>query len=179
MKKEAPRLPLRSSKNTGGDTQRMLAKLEETGNSWTLLRMLANSPHAFRPRVLLADALLNHSAIPRSITETAILRCAVLVDGRYEWEQHEALALQHGLSDSAIRAIGEGDVSSPEVSSPQRLAMRFCDELVTGRKVADETWSEAQAEWGVEGVCDLLITVAYWAGFTSLIAAALELEPGD
>jgi alkylhydroperoxidase family enzyme len=179
MKENAPRLPLRSSADTEGDTKRVLGKLEETGNTWTLLRMLANSPHAFRPRVLLADALLNHSAIPRTITETAILRCAVLVDGQYEWEQHEVLAKQHGVSNNAIRAIADGDLLSSALSLAQRLAVRFCDELVTRRRITDETWSEAQAEWGTEGVCDLLITVAYWAGFTSLIAAALELDAGD
>lgn len=157
----------------------MLRKLEETGSTWTLLMMLANSPSAFRPRVLLADALLNHAAIPRTITETAILRCAALVDGRYEWEQHEALAKEHAVSDEAIRAIAAGNNSSPALSTQQRLAMRFCDELVIQRKITDETWNGARAQWGSEGVCDLLITVAYWAGFTSLIAAGLELDAGD
>jgi alkylhydroperoxidase family enzyme len=153
--------------------------MEESGNVWTILRMLANSPNAFRPRVHLADALLNKSTLSRTIIETAILRSATLVDGRYEWEQHAATAERYGIGADALRAIAEGDESSSVLSDEQILAMRFCNELVLARDISPETWTRATTTWGTDGVCDLLITVAYWAGFTSLIAAGLRLEPGD
>jgi alkylhydroperoxidase family enzyme len=179
MGEKEPRLPLRSSHDSEGDNQRILSKLEKSGKVWTILRMLANSPNAFRPRVQLADALLHRSAIPRTITETAILRSAKLVDGHYEWEQHAATAERYGINDEALRAIAEGDVTSSVLSDEQKIVIRFCNELVQVRDVSADTWSSAKSQWGTEGVCDLLITVAYWAGFTSMIAAGLRLEIGD
>lgn len=174
-----PRLPIRSSEDTEGETQRVMAKLERSGNAPTIVRMMANSPHAFRPRVLLADALLNQSSIPRMITETAILRCAVLVKAEYEWEQHSILAASHGITQEALGAIANGDLAGASLSSEQQLAILFCDELLVGRDIDDLTWSRALKQWGAEGVCDLLITVAYWAGFTSLIATGLRLNAGE
>jgi alkylhydroperoxidase family enzyme len=173
------RLPLRSSANTEGETQRVLAKLEKSGNGRTLLRMLANSPYAFRPRVHLADALLHRSAIPRNITEVAILRSAALVDGQYEWRQHTEIARSCGLDDACFDAIAKGDRLSPTLTTEQHLAVRFCDELVLNHDVTDKIWDQVLTTWGAPGACDLLITVAYWAGFTSLITAGLRLGPDD
>jgi 4-carboxymuconolactone decarboxylase len=178
------RLPRRSSRDTEDPVQGVLAKFEATSNDLTIMRMLANAPTAFRPFVLLSDALINRGTVPTDVREAAILSCATLTNSNYEWEQHERLAAASGISEAAIRTIRSGDIDAALLTHPQRLAVQITDHLIRSRDLPDERWREAVSVWGDRGAAELLMIIAIWGGLIPLVLLGLDLHtdpdyPGD
>jgi alkylhydroperoxidase family enzyme len=178
------RLPRRSSRDTEDRVQGILAKFEATSNDLTIMRMLANAPTAFRPFVLLSDALISHGTVPADVRETAILQCAVLTGSAYEWEQHVPLAAASGISADAIRAIRTGNIDQAPLTPEQQLAAQIADHLVRDGQLPDEPWREAVLVWGNRGAAELLLIVAIWGGLIPIVLRGLDLHtdpdyPGD
>jgi 4-carboxymuconolactone decarboxylase len=171
------RLTRRSSHDTEEPVQGVLAKLEATSNDLTIMRMLANAPTAFRPFVLLSDALINRGIIPADVREVAILTCAALTESNYEWEQHAGLAAASGLPEATIRTLRGGDIrAAAMLPPPQRLAVVIADHLVRSRHLPDEPWREAVNVWGERGAAELLLIIAIWGGLIPIVLGGLDLH---
>jgi 4-carboxymuconolactone decarboxylase len=170
-------VPRRSSADTGGEVARVLAKLEAGGNDLTITRIVANMPGAFRPFVLMADALFNRVSLPPLIRETVVLWLASRDGQSYEWAEHEPIARQAGVSDELIDALRRGQADP--VTSEQRLAIDLAAQLVGTRRVSSSTWTAAEATWGLPGLLELVLSIGWWHGLVPVMLDALDLAEPD
>lgn len=172
-----PALELRSSADTEGDVKRILGKLETTGNDLRVVRYVANSSTAFRPFVLLSDALISSSTLPAAVREAVVLHLAVTKQSAYEWYEHQRIGRAAGLDDSQLEAIRAGKEEADSFSEAQLLAIAVADEMMAGGGLGRSRWEAAIAAWGIEGAMDLVLSVGWWGGLVPLLLEALDLQP--
>lgn len=170
-------LPRRTSQDTTADVQRVLAKLEPTGQDLTILRLLANSSHAFRPFVLFSGALLNRATLPAPVREAVILAMAVADGTSYEWAEHVPMATEAGLSAEQIEAIRVGDLAS----LPEELlfGIETATQVRAGIGVSEADWQRMVTSWTQEGALDLVLTAGWWGGMIPAVINALGLTGDD
>jgi 4-carboxymuconolactone decarboxylase len=170
---------LRTAADTDGDVQRVLEKLEATGQNQTILRLAANSPTVFRPFVLLANALVNKATLGDSEREALVLHLATKERAAYEWDAHQGPATKAGLTDEQIALLRTGEaLQHPDAfTASEFLAVRLGNQIVEGGSLSEDDWAEATAAWGAEGALDLVFSVAWWAGFVLVFTRALDLRP--
>ena len=175
-----PLLPLRTSADTSGEVQRLMAKFEARDNAPDIVREIANSERAFSLWVAGIDALMYRAALPAPDREAVILRLAARARSGYAWRQHEVMAARAGLSPEAIDAIAalDGHERLAGVLTPaQRLAVAIADSVTVddGDGISDEMWDRARRTWGDEGAFDLLSSVAWWGGLVPLLIRMFRL----
>lgn len=173
-------VPRRSAADTEGEVQRVLTKLEGNGQDLTILRIVGNSAHAFRPFVLLSDALLNRSVLPAPIREVAILWMAKERGVPYEWAEHVPMALRYGVTQEQIDHLASGEpLGSGPFTDEMLLAVRIAGGLLERNGVSEQHWADGVGRWGVEGMLDLVFAVGWWGGFVSTVLEALGLTEPD
>lgn len=166
----------RSSADTEGEVQRVLSKLEEGGNDIKIMRLMANSPNAFRPFLLMSISLMERAALPPIDREVAILRLAALLDVEYEWREHVPLSDKAGVTEAQRDAIREGRTDDPELFPPsQRLAIRIAETVLEKRSLPTEMWDDACAMWGKEGALDVVLVTGWWGGFVPTVINCLGI----
>src|SRR3984957_21092134 len=107
-----PRLdltPLRSE-DADGEVERVLSKLEASGNDLKILRVLANAENVFRPFVLLSNALMNKSSLSAADREVVILHLAAQRDVPYEWKEHVPMSDAVGITEDQRKLILSGSI---------------------------------------------------------------------
>jgi alkylhydroperoxidase family enzyme len=169
-------LRFRSSADTEGEVRRVLGKLEATGHDLPISRLLANAPAAFRPFVLLSDALLNRSILDPLVRETVILHLAARLGVRYEWGEHVPMSEDAGVTEqmrSALAAPASGDMSA--LTDQQRAAVRIADQILA-RTLTDAGWEEACSLWGAQGALELTMAVGFWGGFIPAVIGVVERQ---
>jgi alkylhydroperoxidase family enzyme len=169
-------IPRRTAADTEGDVQRVLGKLEASGQNMTVLRIMANEPKLFRPFVLFANALMYSEFLPADVREVVVLWIARAEAAPYEWHEHVPIARRVGLSDEQI---GEGRVDSSGFSEDQLLGVAVAQAMLEKRSLPPELWEQATARWGVEGAMDLVMSVGWWGGITRMLLEALGLTVPD
>lgn len=111
-------------------------------------------------------------------SELAILVCARHWMAQYEWWVHAPIALRIGIAPEAIEAIRTG--APPQFDEPSDAAVyRFCEELLSNRKVSDATYARAEAALGAQALIEVVGVVGYY-GLVAMTLLAFESEPpGD
>lgn len=169
-----PRLPTRSSKDTEGETARVLRKLEAKASDLSILQILANSPQAFRPFVLMSDALMGRATLPARIREIVILAMAVEVESGYEWAQHVPMSEQAGVSAEERELLRAG--WGAQLDDDAMVALAAAREILSDDGISDEVWARAIATWGDEAALDLVLSIGWWGRFVPLILKNLKIE---
>jgi len=172
-------LPRRSAADLAGDAQRVMGKLEATGQDLTILRLIANAPHSFRPYILLSDALLNRATLPAEVREIVILWMAQRRGVEYERLEHLPMAARAGLTEEQLVRLETDDVTADAFSDAARLAVDIAAHLLDGDGIPADLWSRATSSWGDDGALDLLFTVSWWGGFVPLLIEGLGLTAPD
>jgi hypothetical protein len=173
-------VPRRSAADTEGDVARVLAKLEATGQDLTILRLVANSGHAFRPFLLLSDALLNRAVLPAPVREVVILWMAVQRGVPYEWAEHVPMATRAGVTGAQVDHLAGGKpLGDGPFSDEMLLAVDIAADLLGRNGVSEEHWAAGVGRWGLEGMLDLVFTAGWWGGFVPTVLEALGLTEPD
>ena len=130
---------------------------------------LLRSPEVMTRARAMGDYLRYRSVLPPRLSELVILMTSRQWTQNYEWNAHEAIARQQGLSADVIKAISEG--RRPErMAEDEAILYTFFDELARNRSVSDATYERAVAKFGEQGVIDTLGIVGYY----SLLAMVLN-----
>jgi len=167
----------RSSADTGGKTQQVLAKLEAGGHINNMIRLLANSPNGFGPFVQMSNALLTQAALPPTLREVAILHLARARGATYQWEEHVAMSRRVGVTDAQHRAIAAGRIDDETAfNAGERLALRIAGKMARGDDLSAGDWRAMTGAWCMEAALDLVLTIAWWGGFVPLIINALRVQ---
>jgi alkylhydroperoxidase family enzyme len=169
----------RTSADTDGERSRVLGKLEASGRDIEIARLLANSPTAFRPFILMSDALLMRSSLAPRLRELAVLLLAAESGSSYEREQHEPMAMRAGVTEAECIALRDGTAAVDRFEGDDQVVLQVTAELRANGRCAPETWDRAVAALGAETALELVLAIGWWGGFVPLVLGALGLEAGD
>lgn len=154
-----------------------LRHLEHLGTgARNLYRVIGNNPVLLRAWLDFAWTLRGEAATDRRFRELMILRCALLAGSEYQWNDHEAMALEAGVEPSQIEALDTWD-SSTNFNEEERLLLRFTDEVVAGH-VSDEILEEMRGRYGPGDVVELTMTAAFYV-MVPRVLDALRVPPND
>ncbi len=148
------------------------------GRTFNIFRTLVRHPRLFRKSMALGTELLLKGSLPARLREVVILRVAWRTHSVYEWGQHVRIGRDSGLADDEIRSLAS-DAGEASWSDAERLAITVADELCATDDLGDATWTAAVAEWGDQGLIELILLVGNYrmlAGF--LNAARVEPDAG-
>src|SRR6476659_8618624 len=114
---------------------------------------LLRSPEVMTRARAMGDYLRYKSSLPPRLSEFVILLTARRWTQQYEWNAHQAIALQAGVSREIVNAIAEG--RRPDgMSAEQDVLYTLWDELHRNQSVSDATYARAVAKVGEAGVVD-------------------------
>jgi len=173
------RIRQRSSRDTEGDAQRILGKLEATGRDLRIVRLVANWSAGLRPFVLSSDALLFRGALDPHVREIIVLYIAARLGNDYEWDEHVPMSERAGVTDAeraALRAAVEGSdepilrtTFDPVIVD----ALELATSLLSDSTVDLDAWDRACESLGRESALEILFVVAWWGAYVPLIANTL------
>src|SRR4051794_37933486 len=107
---DAPRIPPGRGSQLGLFARGFLpiAKARTKGKAVNIFTTLGRHKRLFRPWLMFAGRLMPGGTLPREESELVILRTALNCRARYEWEQHQSLGRQAGLTTEDIERVREG-----------------------------------------------------------------------
>jgi 4-carboxymuconolactone decarboxylase len=138
---------------------------------------LLRSPEVMSRARAMGDYLRYRSVLPPRLSEFVILLTARRWTQNYEWNAHEPLARQAGLSADIVKAVAEG--RRPERMADDEDALyTLCDELHRNQSVSDATYARAVARFGEQGVIDALGITGYYTMLAMVLNTARTPLPG-
>ena len=143
------------------------------------LRVWLTSPRlADRAQALGAFCRYDTSLEPR-LSELAILVTGAYWRAGFEWHVHAPIGVKAGLDAAAVEAIKTG--AEPQLTKDDEKAVyAFSRELLTTRRVSNETYALAERVLGRLGCVDLVGVLGYY-GLISMTINAFEVPvpPGE
>jgi 4-carboxymuconolactone decarboxylase len=132
---------------------------------------LLRSPEVMTRARAMGDYLRFKSALPPRLSEFVILLTARQWTQNYEWSAHASLALKGGLRQEIVDAIAEG--RRPTQMAKDELALyELVDELHRNRSVSDQTFANAIALFGEQGVIDAVAIVGQYTMLAMVLNTA-------
>jgi 4-carboxymuconolactone decarboxylase len=139
---------------------------------------LLRSPEVMNRARAMGDYLRYKSALPPRLSEFIILLTARRWTQQYEWNAHQALAIQGGLRADIVAAVAES--RRPErLADDEEAVYALWDELQRNQSVSDTTYARAVAKLGEQGVVDALGITGYYTMLAMVLnTARTPLPPG-
>jgi 4-carboxymuconolactone decarboxylase len=126
----------------------------------------------------MGDYLRFNSVLPPRLSEFAILITARYWTQNYEWDAHNQLALQGGLSPDIIKAIADGR-RPDKMAADEEALYTFCDELHRNQSISDATYARAVSTFGEQGVIDIVGISGYYTLLAMVLnTAQTPVPPG-
>ena len=122
---------------------------------------LLRSPDVMNRARAMGDYLRYKSALPPRLSEFVILLTARRWTQQYEWNAHQPLALQGGLSADVVKAVADGR-RPDRMAEDEEAVYAMWDELQKDQSVSDATYARAIAKLGEQGVIDALGITGYY-----------------
>src|SRR4051794_40500318 len=108
----------------------------------SVIRTIAHADDVLLPWIGFASAVLSDNVLDPVLRELSILRVAAISPGAgYEWDQHEEIARQVGVTEAQIEAVRAGT----GLEGDAELVARFTEEVARDGSPGAATWSEATA----------------------------------
>ncbi len=133
-----------------------------------LYRSLAHTPDLLEAWIDWAWALREKCTTPRALRELMILRTAVVMQSRYEWHQHVAMAEQAGVGEDKVLAVAAWQTSDL-FDAAERAALMLTDAMLTG-SVPDAVHDEVARHFTESERVELVLT----AGFYAMVPRVLD-----
>jgi 4-carboxymuconolactone decarboxylase len=138
---------------------------------------LLRSPEVMTRARAMGDYLRFKSALPPRLSEFVILLTARRWTQQYEWNAHQPLALQAGLSADIVKAIADG--RRPErMAEDEDVLYALCEELHRTQSVSDATYARAVVKLGEQGVIDALGITGYYTMLAMVMNTTRTPLPG-
>ena len=97
------------------------------------------------------------------------------LDCPYEWAAWMNWALEAGVPQDTVDAIRESR-QPPNLTAEEKLVTQLCTQMISGNhRVSDATFKAALDHFGVQGLVELVVTLAYFA-MIALPLNAFEIE---
>ena len=129
--------------------------------------VLLRSPEVGDLGAEFGGAMRFRTGLPADVREVIIIMTGRYWMAQYEWNAHQAAALQNGVSPAIVEAIAAG--KRPTGMKPEvEIAYNLIDELLTTHQVTDATFKAAKDKYGERGVVDM-IGLSGWYGLVSML----------
>lgn len=175
-----PRIPPVRPEDCEPDVQRLLSRVpsDAEGRPLRVFSTLAHHGPLFAAWLPFGGQLLSSGRLSHRDRELLILRTAWLCGAEYEWGHHVPLGQRAGLTDEQIAAVPEG-AGSAVWSADDALLLTAVDELHTGSRLGEETYSALAQRFDTAELVELVMVVGQYhmVGFV-LNTAGTQLEPG-
>jgi 4-carboxymuconolactone decarboxylase len=137
-----------------------------------------HAPGVGRHLSALGGRLRFRTSIQPRLSELAIITVGAAWQAEFEWWAHARMALEHGVNDAVVDAIGRGDEPSFEAED-ERAIYQVARELTSTGRLGQETFDAAQRLLGDEGMVELVSLCGYYTLISYLLNAfAVPLPPG-
>ena len=144
-----------------------------------IFKMLAHCETLITPFLTLGGAILMRSKIDPVLREIAIVRAAVHCNSAYELRQHDAIALEVGVTQTQLDDLRE-DFPGKVFNNDEQAIIRFTDELVRDVKVSATTFASVKAFLQANEIQELIIAVGYYSMVGRFLETLeVDLEVGD
>ncbi len=134
-----------------------LRKTEFSGPWHVFIR----SPELLTTAQRMGEYLRYRCSLSGRLSEFTILLVARHWTQDYEWGAHRKHALAAGVAQATIDAIGQAR-RPLDLTGDEQCVYDFVTELLNTRRVSDETYAQATALFGENGVVDLCGIVGYY-----------------
>jgi 4-carboxymuconolactone decarboxylase len=124
-------------------------------------QLLIRAPEACRHLSRLGEYLRWGSSLSPQVSELAICLTARHLRANYEWHAHAPLAIEAGVPAAAIEAIRTGGTPRFEAKD-QALAYRLVSELIDTKRLSDQSFADAIAAFGEQGIVELGTIIGYY-----------------
>jgi 4-carboxymuconolactone decarboxylase len=171
--------PIPESQQTEAQKQAIaeFTAARKTGISGPFVPLL-RSPEVMNRARAMGDYLRFNSVLPPRLSEFAILITARYWTQNYEWDAHNQLALQGGLSADIIKAIADGR-RPDKMAADEEALYTFCDELHRNQSISDATYARAVSTFGEQGVIDIVGISGYYTLLAMVLnTARTPVPPG-
>ncbi len=112
--------------------------------------------------------------LPRAAYQFIVLSVARATGAAFEWSDHVRHALAAGLPQSIVDAIADGPcVGLPE---PYELLREILAQTLAWRPVPDALQARAAAEWGKEGLVEIVVISGFYQMFAA-INQGFDIQP--
>ncbi|MFT6073303.1 MAG: 4-carboxymuconolactone decarboxylase [Yoonia sp.] len=125
------------------------------------LRVWLQSPGLATQAQALGQYARFDSVLPKYLSELAILVTARYWSSGFEWSHHVPIALDTGLPDLAVQAIGKARAFQ-FYDAKMQAVFDFTAELHRDKQVSDLTYTMAEKELGVQACVDLVGLCGYY-----------------
>ncbi|MGB0123980.1 MAG: hypothetical protein WA419_01275 [Silvibacterium sp.] len=123
-------------------------------------------------------ALSEHSTLPKSAHEVAILVVGAHYSSRYELYAHEHVAALSGLSDAQIATIVAGERPG-DLTREEGVAYDIASKLARGGQLPEATYQAALSAFGNQGTAELVYLIEGYC-LTSVVLNAYDVSvPGS
>jgi 4-carboxymuconolactone decarboxylase len=112
--------------------------------------------------------------LPREAYQFIVLSVARATDAAFEWSDHVRHALAAGLPQSIVDAIADG--SSAGLPEPYELLREILAQTLAWRPVPDALQARAAAEWGREGLVEIVVISGFYQMFAA-INQGFDIQP--
>jgi AhpD family alkylhydroperoxidase len=145
------------------------------GGPPNIFTTLGRHRRLFRRWLRFAGALMPGGKLPRADTELLILRIAHNTGCDYEWDHHERLGAQAGLSRKQIERVRTGS-GAEGWSERQELLLRAADELHADSAISSALWKELRPLLNDEELIELCLLVGHYE-MLAMTLNSLRVQP--
>ena len=155
------------------ETSELLAMAGERAGL-NIFRTFVRHPRLFKRWVPFGHILLN-GQLPARDRELLILRTAHRCDSTYEWNHHELIALEAGLTEADVARVREGAGAAGWDAFDAAL-LRSVDELLDDHVISDTTWEVLASRYDERLLVELPMAVGHYF-MLAITLNSLGVEP--
>jgi 4-carboxymuconolactone decarboxylase len=126
---------------------------------------LLNHPELAKRVEQLGFFLKFEGVLPRPAYQFIVLSVSRATGAGFEWQDHIEHALAAGLPRDVIDAIGSGTGALPH---PFALLHAILAKTMAWREVPDDLQASAAAEWGREGLVEIVVVSGFYQMFATI-----------
>jgi 4-carboxymuconolactone decarboxylase len=127
---------------------------------------LLNHPELAKRVEQLGFFLKFEGVLPRPAYQFIVLSVSRATGADFEWHDHIEHAIAAGLPRDVIDAIGSGATKS--LPHPYGLLHEVLEKTMAWKLVPDELQARVAAEWGVEGLVEIVVVSGFYQMFAAI-----------
>lgn len=132
---------------------------------------LLRSPRLLERVARLGEYLRFDGVLAPRIRELATCAAARHVTNQFEWLMHAPLALKAGVSEATLEALRVG-ARPRALPADEEIALDFAAELLDKHGASEPTYAAAAAQFGEQGVVELVTLLGYFVMVSWLMNVA-------
>jgi 4-carboxymuconolactone decarboxylase len=119
------------------------------------------------------------SVLPADVRELVTCAVARHTSNQFEWGMHAPLAIKAGISKSALDSLQAG-ARPKQLGAQQEVALEFTREMLATHGTSDETYADALAAFGEQGIVELATLAGYFTTVCWVMnVARTSAQPSD